>query len=197
MNTLTSLIMNRRSCRNYTDESLSRERLTELINAAVWVPNGSNNQPWRFVVITNKTLLKKYSDAAKSDWLARLAETPHLQQYEKALRDPDYNIFYNAPALVIIYGNTESYWQVYDCSMVAHNLHLLAEESGLGACWIGFAHNVFAAKETKAAFGIPDGYELVAPVILGYPTASHPTTGTPRKPFSVLFYDDDKFKCGL
>lgn len=86
MNTLTTLTMNRRSCRNYTDETLARERLTDLINAAVWVPNGSNNQPLKFVVITDKALLKKYSDAAKGDWLARLAETPHMQQYEKPIR---------------------------------------------------------------------------------------------------------------
>lgn len=190
MNALKNVIMNRRSCRSYTDESLSKERLTDLINAAVWVPNGSNNQPWSFVVITDRALMKKYSDAAKSDWLKSLAETPHMQQYEKAIRDPEYNIFYNAPALVIIYGNAESYWRVYDCSMVAFNLHLLAEESGLGACWIGFAHNVFATREMKAAFGIPESYEMVAPVILGHPAASHPTTGTPRKPFSIYFYDD-------
>jgi len=188
VNTFRSLITKRRSCRNYSDESLSPEMLTDLIHAAVWVPNGSNNQPWRFVVITDRSLMKQYSDAAKSDWLARLSETPHMQQYEKAIRDPKYNIFYNAPALVIIYGNTESYWRVYDCSMVAYNLHLLAEESGLGACWIGFAHNVFATREAKAAFGIPENYELVAPVILGHPASSHPAEGTPRKPFSISFY---------
>jgi hypothetical protein len=41
----------------------------------------------------------------------------------------------------------------------------------------------------KAEFGIPESYELVAPVILGHPAASHPTTGTPRKPFSINFYE--------
>lgn len=188
MKTLENLLMTRRSCRSFTDETLSREILENLINIAVWVPNGSNNQPWKFVVITDRALMKTYSDAAKSDWLARIAETPHMQQYEKAIRDPEYNIFYNAPALVIIYGNKESYWRVYDCSMVAYNLHLLAEESGLGACWIGFAHNVFALPDVQAEFGIPDNFELVAPVILGHPAASHPATGTPRKPFTINFY---------
>ena len=188
MRTFENLLMNRRSCRSFTDETLSREMLENLINVAVWVPNGSNNQPWKFVVITDRALMQKYSDAAKSDWLARIAETPHMQQYEKAIRDPEYNIFYNAPALVIIYGNKESYWRVYDCSMVAYNLHLLAEESGLGACWIGFAHNVFALPDVQAEFGIPDNFELVAPVILGHPAASHPATGTPRKPFTINFY---------
>ncbi len=192
MKAFENLLMNRRSCRSFTDETLSREMLENLINVAVWVPNGSNNQPWKFVVITDRALMKKYSDAAKNDWLARIAETPHMRQYEKAIRDPEYNIFYNAPALVIVYGNKESYWRVYDCSMVAYNLHLLAEESGLGACWIGFAHNVFAMPDVQEEFGIPDNFELVAPVILGHPASSHPVTGTPRKPFTINFYTGTK-----
>lgn len=188
MKDFTSLIRNRRSCRTYTDEPLSRETLTGLIGSAVWVPSGSNTQPWKFVVITDRELMKQYSDAAKDDWLKNLEAAPHMQQYEQAMRDPDYNIFYNAPALVIIYGDTQSYWRVYDCSMVALNLHLLAEEAGLGACWIGFAHNVFATSEMKHEFGIPQSFELVAPVVLGHPSPAHPVTGTPRKPFTTNFY---------
>jgi nitroreductase len=190
MKMFENLLMNRRSCRSFTDDTLSREMLEKLINVAVWVPNGSNNQPWKFAVITDRALMKKYSDAAKSDWLAHIAEAPHMQQYEKAMRDPGYNIFYHAPALVVIYGNRESHWRVYDCSMVAYNLHLLAEEAGLGACWIGFAHNVFAMPDVQAALGIPDNFELVAPVILGRPASTHPATGTPRKAFTINFFTE-------
>jgi nitroreductase len=178
-----NLIRNRRSCRFYTEETLQKDMLVELIDDAVWVPSGSNNQPWRFVVIVDRELMKKYSDAAKSDWLRRLDNTPHMQQYEAYLKDPDYNIFYNAPALIILYGNTESHWYNYDCSMVAYNLQLLAEEAGLGACWIGLAHNTFSAEETKAEFGIPKEYELVAPIIMGYPGVSGTASVVPRKPF--------------
>lgn len=149
MDKIGNIIRRRRSCRAYTDESIPREKLIELINDAVWVPSGSNNQPWRFVIITDRALMKRYSDSAKSDWLQRLDEAPHMRQYEQAIKNPEYNIFYNAPALIIVYGNTESYWRVYDCSMVAYNLHLLAEEAGLGACWIGFAHNIFCAMRLK------------------------------------------------
>jgi nitroreductase len=112
-----------------------------------------------------------------------------MQQYEKMIKEPEYNIFYNAPALIVVYGNTESFWYVYDCSMVAYNLHLLAEESGLGACWIGFAHNVFSSKETKVEFGIPQGFELVAPVIIGRPVRSGATAEVARKPFVTSFFD--------
>jgi nitroreductase len=188
LNSFHAMIGRRRSCRAYTEEPLSEEFLCGLVDNAVWVPNGSNNQPWRFVVITDKALMKHYSDLAKADWLDNLTDSPHMHQYEQFMRDPEYNIFYNAPALVIVYGNRESYWYAYDCSMVAYNLSLLAEESGLGSCWIGFAHNVFSKRETKAAFGLTEEYELVSPLILGHPTASYPGPEVPRKPYVINCY---------
>lgn len=189
MDTIRSITRRRVTCRNFSDESLSREQITGLIHDAVWVPSGSNNQPWRFVVITDKAEMKNYSDAAKKMWLDTLSHNPHMQQYEAYIRDPEYNIFYNAPVLVIIYGNRQSYWRVYDCSMVAYNLHLLAEEDGLGCCWIGFAHNVFADPSVMKELGIPEGYELVAPVILGHPAVKKAQGHTPnkRKPFDITF----------
>jgi len=188
VNSFPAMIRHRRSCRTYTEEPLSEEVIRSLIDNAVWVPNGSNNQPWRFVVITDKALMKHYSDLAKGDWLDNLTDTPHMQQYEQFMRDPDYNIFYNAPALIIVYGNRESYWYTYDCSMVAYNISLLAEESGLGSCWIGLAHNIFSKREIKADFGLTEEFELVSPLILGRPTASYPGPEVPRKPFILNFY---------
>ncbi len=189
MDTIRTITRRRTTCRDFTDEILTKERITGLINDAVWVPSGSNNQPWRFAVITDKAKMKAYSDASKKGWLENLATTPFIQQYEKAIRDPKYNIFYNSPALVIIYGNSESYWHVYDCSMVAHNLHLLAEEDGLGCCWIGFAHNIFAESAVKKELGIPEEYQLVAPLILGHPAKKKAISENPnkRKPFEINF----------
>lgn len=189
MDSIRTITRRRTTCRNFADTPLTREQLTGLINDAVWVPSGSNDQPWRFVVITDRAKLKAYSDAAKKMWQENLPDCPHMQQYEKAIRDPAYNIFYNAPALVIVYGNSQSHWYAYDCSMVALNLHLLAEEDGLGCCWIGFAHNVFADPAVKAELGVPAAYRLVAPLILGYPAVKRERTENPntRKPFEISF----------
>jgi nitroreductase len=167
---------------------LNREDIDRLINDAVWVPSGSNNQPWKFVVITDPTLMKEFSDACKKEWLANLDQYPHMRQYEKSMTDPGYNVFYNAPALAIIFGNTDSYWYVYDCSMVALNLALLAEEAGLGTCWIGFAHSIFDKPEVKSRLGVPENFKLVAPVILGYPSENTPQQENPRKPFEIIHY---------
>jgi nitroreductase len=190
MGDIRSVIRSRRSCRDFSNEPLSKERITELINESVWVPTGSNNQPWRFVVIADKNKMKKYSDAAKAGWLRNLDKSPHMLQYEEYLRNPDYNVFYNAPAIVVVYGNSQSYWHVYDCTMVAYNIHLLAEDSGLGCCWIGFAHNVFSDPQTKKELGVPDQYELVAPLILGNPAKKTHDLLNPnaRKPFEISYF---------
>jgi nitroreductase len=189
MGSIKTITKRRRSCRNFTDEALSREKITELIQDAVWVPSGSNNQPWRFVVITDKAKLKTYSDAAKKMWLENLDRSPHMQAYEKTFRDPGSNIFYNAPSLVVIYGNSDSYWYVHDCSMVALNLYLLAEEEDLGCCWIGEAHNIFADPSVKKELGIPENYQLVAPLILGHPAGKRASVENPipRKPFEIKY----------
>ena len=190
MQTVASLITNRVTCRNFSDQELKREEINELINTATWVPSGSNNQPWHFVVITDRDKLRSYSDAAKMAWLATLEDNPHMHQYEEYIRDSEYNIFYNAPALVIVYGNRESYWHVYDCSMVAYNLHLLAEERGLGCCWIGFAHNILSEPAVKRGLGVPEQYDLVAPVILGHPTQAKSSSRhlNPRKNFAINWF---------
>ena len=190
MQSFESLITNRSTCRNFSDQSLTQQEIKTLIDTATWVPSGSNNQPWHFVVISDRDKLQSYSDAAKGAWLATLEDNPHMHQYEEYLRDPDYNIFYNAPALVIVYGNRESCWHVYDCSMVAYNLHLLAEENGLGCCWIGFAHNILGEPAVKRGLGVPEQYDLVAPVILGHPAQAKSITSNPnpRKDFSISWF---------
>jgi nitroreductase len=190
MQTFTSLITSRSSCRNFSEQKLKQEEVTEIISAATWVPSGSNNQPWHFVVITDREKLRSYSEAAKTAWLATLDNNPHMHQYAEYIRDPEYNIFYNAPALVIIYGNRESYWHVYDCSMVAYNMHLLAEDQGLGCCWIGLAHNILSEPAVKRGLGVPEQYNLVAPVILGHPAQpkSFASNPNPRKNFAINWF---------
>jgi nitroreductase len=196
MNTLREVIKSRRSCRLYSPEPLSRERIEALIADAVWAPSGSNNQPWRFVVIQSQERLKKYSDLAKQQWLAGLQQnpspTPQMKAYEKLLRDPEFNIFYNASTLVVVYGHSSSRWHIYDCSMVAHNLMLLAEGDGLASCWIGFAHWVLDSNAVKQELGIPAECELVAPIILGHPAQAGPRPEVPRKPFTTVFVDPSK-----
>lgn len=79
MNSIKSIIRNRRSCRAFTGEPVSRDRINELINDAVWVPNGSNNQPWRFVVVTDTSRMKRYSSMTAKSGVGKKASDTSCQ----------------------------------------------------------------------------------------------------------------------
>jgi nitroreductase len=187
MENFRKLIRARRSCRAYSDQPLTQQEIEALIADAVWAPSGSNQQPWRFVVIRDSATLKRYSDLCKKTLLAELESSPYLEQYGGMLRKAEFNIFYNAQALVIVYGDTSSHWRAYDCTMVAYNLMLLAEEDGLGSCWIGFAHRIFDMEEIKRELKVPPEYSLVAPIIVGHPAHTKPSPGVLRKPYVTEF----------
>lgn len=174
----------RRSIRKYRNEPVSREQLLKLLEAATLAPSGSNLQPWSFAVIQDSGLLQSYSDRAKTIFLNWMADKPDPQNYKTLLAKADFNIFYNAGTLVIIYaapGNPMAYG---DCAMAAQNLMLAAHAAGLGSCWIGFAMGLFDSAEFKRELGIPETHKAVAPLILGCPETV--SSGYSRKPPEVL-----------
>jgi nitroreductase len=64
-NPVIANIKTRRSVREYLDTPLSEETIKKVIDAGRYAPTGLNLQPWRFVVVQNKEMLKKLSDYAK------------------------------------------------------------------------------------------------------------------------------------
>jgi nitroreductase len=85
------------------------------------------------------------------------------------LSDPSFQIFYHAPALILISGISQGQWVVEDCALAAAHLMLAAYGLGLGTCWIGFAQGFLNTPEGKAAFSLPATWMPVAPIIVGLP----------------------------
>ena len=80
------------------------------------------------------------------------------------LSDPEFNIFYHAPALIVITAAQPTDWAVEDCALAAENLMLAAHAAGLGSCWIGFAQHWLGTPEGKTALGLPPSYSPIAPI---------------------------------
>jgi nitroreductase len=55
---LDESIKGRRSVRAYTDEPVSKEQIDEVLEAGVWAPTGMAKEPWRFIIIEDKNLIK-------------------------------------------------------------------------------------------------------------------------------------------
>ncbi len=183
---LLEAIRKRRSVREYTGEPVDDAVLRELIEAAVLAPSAINQQPWTFVVIKDADRLAQISRKAKSHLLkASLSEPAH--PFREMLNDPDFDIFYHAPALVVIAAADPTDWAVEDCALAAENLMLAAYAMDLGTCWIGFAQNWLATPEGKAELGIPATYAPIAPIVVGHPR--RPPPPVPRKNPDILWID--------
>ncbi len=181
---LIEAIRTRRSIRRFKDEQIPEQTIRELLELAIWAPNGMNRQPWVFAVVQDREFLQRLSEQAKASLLERVEALPVLERYSRLMANPKFNVFYNAPTLVLIYGDTGALTFRYDCSLAAHNLMLAAWDRGIGSCWIGFAHFVCDTPELKEEFNVPKDHELVASIILGYPETV-PSKGKRREPHIV------------
>ena len=164
------LIQNRRSIRDFTDQSLSRELILDILKECPLAPSSYNGQPWRFIIVQDKNLIKRISDECKKNALAKIRQDPEsvLKFDEPDLLDEDYNIFYNAPAVVFIVGADDVPSLDVDCALLAAYFMLSATDKGLGTCWVGLGANV-ADPQILNEMGLPANYRIVAPIIIGWP----------------------------
>jgi nitroreductase len=176
---LMEVIYSRRAVREFTTEPVDSKTLRQLIDAAVQAPSAVNQQPWSFFVVQQQALLARISSEAKAHMLRTSPAGLVSHHFHELLSDPNFDIFYKAPVLVVISAVAESPWAVEDCSLAAENLMLAARGLGLGTCWIGFAQGWLTTPEGKAALNMPVGYVPVAPIIVGHPKSLPPPV--PRK----------------
>ena len=167
-------IYHRRAIRDYTDKPVDGATIRMLVETATQAPSAMNLQPWAFAVVQSKGALARFSEEAKAYLLKTVAAGDTLAAYRDRFRDPSFNIFYNAPTLVVICATSASPQAAEDCALAGQTFMLAAHAHGLGTCLIGFARPWFNTRAGKAALGIPDHYAPVAALILGHPQGSAP-----------------------
>ena len=144
-----------------------------------------NPEPSTFTVVQDQGLLDRVSREAKAHMVATLPTDgsggAHSEHFRTILTDPAFQIFYHAPVLILISGNAPGSWIVEDCALAAENLMLMAHALGLGSCWIGFAQGYLNTPAGRSALGLPEQWVPVAPIIVGYPSAT-PDVVERRKP---------------
>ncbi len=180
-------ILMRRSIRDYLETPLSEQSIRKIIDAGRYAPTGLNLQPWRFVVVQNKEMLKKLSNYAQPILVKNLEgrNDAGAVNFLKRVQDKNFNLFYNAPVLILVIGSKNNALTDYDCSMCAGNMMLAAQSLGIGSCWIGGAAVIQHSEELMEELKITKDYKIVAPLIFGYPKTMPPI---PEKRDPVIFW---------
>ena len=150
---MLDLLYSRRSIRKYTPQFIEPEKIEKLIEAALLSPSSRNREAWEFVVVTEKSTLKKLS-ISKPGTALMLAD---------------------APLAIVVCGKPKDsdVW-IEDCSIAAIIIQLAAHDMGLGTCWIQLRGRMFdeqlsSSVYVKQTLELPDDLEIECIISIGYP----------------------------
>jgi nitroreductase len=161
------VLKTRRSVRAYLDKPVDEKKLKEVIDLATFAPSGGNRQPWTFTVVTDKGLMSRLNDRVKA-----IMKESQDECFMGRASNPDYDVFYDAPALTVISADTRVLTAMIDCQLAAENLFLAAHAKGLGTCYIGFVLLGRDDPEVRGLLRIPESHGLMAAAITGYPAVT-------------------------
>jgi len=89
MNVLDAIVNRRTTNTAFVDKKVSDEHIETLIKMASHAPSHFNSQPWRFIVITDKKIIRKIAKIA-GDSMAQIMEDGRFwKQYRKYFRFSD------------------------------------------------------------------------------------------------------------
>jgi len=153
---LIDLLRARRSIRQFTDQPIEPEKLDLLLEAALRSPSSKGNNPWQFIVVTDRERLNKLA-VAKAHGAAFLQGAPL--------------------AIVVCADPAKSDVWVEDAAIATTLIHLEAADLGLGSCWVQIRLRQREDATSAQAYladllGLPEGLMVLAIVGIGYPAAS-------------------------
>ncbi len=146
--------------RTYADKPIPAEAVRRIVEAAHLTGSSMNRQPWHFIVVDDRALLRKLGAAAPSG--------PYIA--EAVL------------AVVVVIEPTR--FAVSDASRAIQSMMLTAWDDGIGSNWVGF-HGLDVVKPLLA---IPDELDLLAIIPFGYPTQTLGKGKKARKPFAEVVH---------
>lgn len=164
-NEVLKAIRERRSIRRYKSEQIKEEELRAVLEAGTWAPTGKGTQDPLIIAVQNPELCAVLRRLNAEVWGA------------------DSDPYYAAPTIILVFSRSSNDNCVKDGSLVIGNMLLAAHSIGLGACWINRCKEMFETAEGMAlrpSLGIPEGYEGVGSMSLGYIAHEAPAP-RPRK----------------
>jgi len=155
---LMDIIKGRRSIRKYQDKGISEESLNQILESVRWAPSWTNSQCWEVIIVKDPGIKEQLQGTL--------------------VKNPASKAMVQAPVVLVICGKLKisgyykkqvatklGDWFMFDLGVANQNICLTAYNLGLGTVIVGLLdHN-----KAKEILGVPDDYEVVTMIPLGYP----------------------------
>lgn len=148
---IDNIFLERSSPRAFSGESISKEELMTLFEAARWAPSASNRQPWKFIYAMHGT--------------------PEFDKFFSFLIDFNKDWCVRASVLIVTVSKktksdgTLNPTHSFDAGSAWENLALQASQMGLIAHGMGG----FDYDMAKRELGVPDDYSVEMMIAIGKP----------------------------
>jgi nitroreductase len=149
-------IRTKRAVRNFTEKPIPDENIQKILNAGRRSQSSKNTQPWTFIAITDKTILKELSECGT--WATHLAGAA----IGVAILTPD---------------PTGKFQTMFDAGQAAAFMQLAAWELGIGSC----PASIYEAEKARALLGFPQELHLRIALSFGYPLDEGELSAPPKK----------------
>lgn len=152
---LLDAIMARRSIRKYRVEAVPEQTLERILEAGRYAPSADNEQPWHFIVVTDRKMKEELSK----------------RRWSGFIRDSAFTVVGCA-------YTGEAYsrkWSTIDTTIALENMVIAAWSLGVGSCWVGD----FEEAKVKRMLHVPEDWRIVSLISFGYPDET--PSRTPRK----------------
>lgn len=147
------LIAQRWSPRAFSEKAIEKESLFRLFEAARWAPSCFNEQPWHFIIATKDN-------------------AGEFEKLLSCLMEGNITWAKNAPLLMISvakrhfdHNGKENRHAFHDIGLAVENMAIQGMDLGI------YVHQMagFYADKVKSTFKIPEGFEPVTVIAMGYP----------------------------
>lgn len=129
--------------REFEDRPVPEDVLRRILEAGRQTASGRNTQPWQFVLVRQRERLRKLGSLVRTGGYTANA----------------------AAAVIVAYEKGSGQIGLSDASRAIQSMLLTAWGDGVASNWTGFGGLEGVRKE----FGLPDDYDVLAVLPLGYP----------------------------
>jgi nitroreductase len=167
MMNISEAIRLKRAIRQFTDHPLPQSSILTILNAGRRAQSSKNTQPWNFIAITDKAILKSLSECG--------AYASHLSGA--------------AVGVAIVHPDPgEKFQLMFDIGQAAAYMQLAAWELGIGSC----IASIYEPEKARKLLGFPNDLLLRTAISFGYPQDAvlliRPPKKGGRRPLSEIVH---------
>ncbi|MFP4477476.1 MAG: nitroreductase family protein [Desulfatibacillaceae bacterium] len=216
-NPVEKVILERRSIRYFKKDPLPDDMIRRVLEAGRFAPSAGNCQPWKFVVVNSREIIRELEADAKkmakilmfaldysrgpvrkrllkpfSQTMIRLMQNelhPVPFSLLQRIAQDEAPVFHGAPTLILLLEDTRGVaCPPMDIGICGQNMVLAAHSLGAGTCWLGMIKLCMYYPKWRKRFGVKYPYRCTDCIALGWPAGDHDGM-VPREVQYVQWFD--------